>query len=122
MNDIINQVVTEINYRGYSSNTKQSYTSHLNRIARFLGRLLDEVSCDELNSYFQHPLVRRLSYASIALQINSLAFLYKHVLKRPLTLDVAAMAPYRALFHSANGLPHILSCFNIIAGAEKFAA
>lgn len=89
MNDLISQVVTEIHYRGYSSNTKQSYTSHLIRMARFFGRPLDEVSCDELNSYFQHPSVRRLSYASIALQINSLAFLYKHVLKRPLALDVA---------------------------------
>lgn len=88
MNGLIQQVITEIQFRGYSSNTKQSYTSHLLRMTKYFGRPLDEVSCDELNTYFQHPSVRRLSYASIALQINSLAFLYKHVLKRPLTLDV----------------------------------
>jgi integrase/recombinase XerD len=89
MNDLISQVVTEIQYRGYSSNTKQSYSSHLTRITKFFGRPLDKVSCDELNTYFQHQSVRRLSYASISLQINSLAFLYKHILKRVLTLDVA---------------------------------
>ncbi|WP_371194635.1 phage integrase N-terminal SAM-like domain-containing protein [Glaciecola sp. SC05] len=64
-------------------------------MAKFFGRPIDEVSCDELKTYFQHPSVRRLSYASIAPQINSLAFLYKHVLKQPLALDVAV--PWRKI-------------------------
>ena len=91
MNDLIYQVATEIQYRGYSSNTKQSYTSHLSRMTQFFGRPLEEVSCHELNAYFQQPAVRRLSRASISLQINSFAFLYKHVPKQPLKLDVTRL-------------------------------
>lgn len=88
MNPLIKKVVDEIRYRGYSPRTEESYCSHLNRMTQYFGRSLDEVSCDELNAYFAQPSVRKLSRASISLQINSLAFLYKHVLKRPLQLDV----------------------------------
>nr|WP_136252944.1 tyrosine-type recombinase/integrase [Ningiella ruwaisensis] len=88
MNDLVNQVLTEIQYRGYSDKTKVAYCCYLTRMTKFFGRSLDVVTCEELNTYFAQPCVRRLSYASISLQINSLAFLYKHILKRALTLDV----------------------------------
>jgi site-specific recombinase XerD len=74
MNDLINQVVTEIQYRGYSSNTQQAYTSHLTRMTKFFGRSLAEVSCDELNTYFQHPSVRRLSYATYRCKLTAWRF------------------------------------------------
>lgn len=88
MNPLIKQVIDEIRYRGYSPRTVESYSSHLNRMTQYFGRSLEDVSCEELNAYFKQPSVRKLSRASISLQINSLAFLYKHVLNRPLTLDI----------------------------------
>lgn len=89
MNTLIEQVRLEIAYRGYSSKTEKSYCDALQKVSRFFNKPLDKVSTDELNQFFKDPSTRRLSRSSQSLIINSLAFLYKHILKRALKLDVA---------------------------------
>ena len=97
MNTLIEQVRLEISYRGYSPKTGKSYCDALQKVSRVVNKSLDAVSMDELNQFFKDPSIRRLSRSSQSLIINSLAFLYKHILKRPLTLDVALpKAPFKA--------------------------
>lgn len=95
MKTLIEQVRAEIQYLGYSKNTSQSYCSVLSKISRYFGKPLDEVSDDELNHYFKSPAIRRLSRSSIKMEINALYFLFKHILHRPLQLDITFPKPKR---------------------------
>lgn len=88
MNNLIQQVALEIEYRGYSEKTKQSYCGHLERVTQHLGKPLDQVSDETLNTYFQRPEIRKLSRSSVLLIVNSIHFLFKNILHRPLKLDL----------------------------------
>ena len=89
MNTLIEQVKTEIAYRGYSQSTCKSYSEHLLKLSHYFNKPLDSITDDELNIFFNDPAIRKLSRASQKIQINSIWFLFKHILHRPLNLDIA---------------------------------
>ena len=88
MHTLIEQVKAEITYRGYSQRTSKSYCAHLLKLRNYFNKSLDLITDEELNSFFQDPAIRKLSRASQKLQINSIWFLFKHILHRPLNLDI----------------------------------
>ena len=88
MNSLIDQVKSEIAYRGYSDKTAKSYCAHLQKLSDYFNKSLDSISDEELNAFFKDPAIRTLSRASQKVQINSIWFLYKNVLHRPLNLDI----------------------------------
>lgn len=90
---LIENVKQEIAYRGYSQSTCKSYCEHLLKLSNFYNKPLDLITDDELNAFFNDPAIRKLSRASQKLQINSIWFLFKHILHRPLNLDIALPKP-----------------------------
>lgn len=88
MNTLIARVNTEITYRGYSARTGKSYCEHLLKLSRYFNKPLDAITDEELNQFFKDPAIRKLSRASQKVQINSIWFLFKNILHRPLTLDI----------------------------------
>ena len=89
MNSLIAQVNTEIAYRGYSEQTGKSYCEHLLKLSRYFNnKPLDSITDEELNTFFKDPSIRKLSRASQKVQINSIWFLFKNILHRPLNLDI----------------------------------
>ena len=89
MNPLIEQVKTEIAYRGYSQRTCKSYCEHLLKLSHYFSKPLDLITDEELNVFFNDPAIRKLSRASLKVQINSIWFLFKHILHRPLNLDIS---------------------------------
>ena len=88
MNTLIEQVKAEIAYRGYSQSTCKSYCEHLLKLSHYFNKPLDLITDDELNTFFKDPSIRKLSRASQKIQINSIWFLFKNILHRPLNLDI----------------------------------
>jgi len=88
MNTLIEQVKTEIAYRGYSQSTCKSYCEHLLKLSHYFNKPLDSITDEELNAFFNDPAIRKLSRASQKIQINSIWFLFKNILHRPLNLDI----------------------------------
>ncbi|QTH70313.1 tyrosine-type recombinase/integrase [Pseudoalteromonas xiamenensis] len=89
MDPLIEQVRVEIGYLGYLESTAKSYCEHVQKLSRYINKPLAQVTDEELNAFFRTSAIRRLSRASQKLQINSIWFLFKHILKRPLNLDIA---------------------------------
>ncbi|KPH61901.1 phage integrase N-terminal SAM-like domain-containing protein, partial [Pseudoalteromonas porphyrae] len=52
MNTLIEQVKTEIAYRGYSQSTCKSYCEHLLKLSHYFNKPLDLITDDELNIFF----------------------------------------------------------------------
>ncbi|MEQ3529766.1 phage integrase N-terminal SAM-like domain-containing protein [Pseudoalteromonas sp. XMcav11-Q] len=51
MNPLIEQVKTEIAYRGYSQRTCKSYCEHLLKLSHYFNKPLDSITDDELNTF-----------------------------------------------------------------------
>ncbi|EWH08542.1 ISSod25 integrase [Catenovulum agarivorans DS-2] len=88
MNNLIQQVALEIEYRGYADKTRETYCQHLQQIEHYLGQPLDQVTEQDLNRYFASPAVRRLSRASVLIKVNSLNFLFKYILQKTFNIDI----------------------------------
>lgn len=88
MNILFEQIKQEIQYRGYSPRTSETYCKCLLKISNFFHKPLNEVTDDELNLFFHDPATRKLSRSTQVLLINSLNFLFANVLQRPLNLNV----------------------------------
>ncbi|MEI8654565.1 tyrosine-type recombinase/integrase [Pseudoalteromonas sp. Hal273] len=58
-------------------------------LSHYFNKPLDLITDDELNIFFKDPAIRKLSRASQKIQINSIWFLFKNILHRPLNLDIA---------------------------------
>ena len=93
MNNLIQQVALEIEYRGYAQRTCESYCQHLKQLEKAVGRPLDELGNQDLNLYFARPEIRRLSRATLLIKLNSLNFLYKHVLHKEFDVNVVLPKP-----------------------------
>ena len=55
MNTLIEQVNTEIAYRGYSARTGKSYCEHLRKLSRYINKPLELITDDELNAFSTSP-------------------------------------------------------------------
>ena len=76
--------IDELEVRGLSRNTKESYLGYVSRLARHYRRSPDKISDDELRAYLLHLLREKENGAStLCIAVSALRFFYRHVLQRP---------------------------------------
>jgi integrase/recombinase XerD len=84
MNTLRQKLIDEIEVRGLSRNTKDSYIGYVSRLARHYHRPPDQITDAELRAYLLHLLREKKNGAStVCLAVSALRFFYRHVLKRP---------------------------------------
>ncbi|WP_244951669.1 phage integrase N-terminal SAM-like domain-containing protein [Pseudoalteromonas luteoviolacea] len=88
MDPLIEQIRIEVGYLGLSEYTAKNFCEHLQKLSRYINKPLAQVTDKELNAFFKTPEIRLLSRASQKLQMNSIWFLFKLILRRLLNLDI----------------------------------
>lgn len=84
MNILRQKLIDEIEVRGLSRNTKESYIGFVSRLARHYRRPPDRISDAELRAYLLHLLrEKKLGAGSLSIAVSALRFFYHHVLQRP---------------------------------------
>lgn len=61
MNTLIEQVKTEIAYRGYSQSTCKSYCEHLLKLSHYFNKPLDSITDEELNAFFNEEISKKVT-------------------------------------------------------------
>jgi len=78
------KLLDEIEVRGLSRNTQESYIGHVFRLARHYGRSPDKISDEEVRAYLLHLLREKKNSAdTLCIAVSALRFFYRHVLQRP---------------------------------------
>lgn len=78
------KLIDELELRGMSRSTQESYVGFVYRLARHYHRPPDEISDAELRGYLLHLLrERKNARATLCIAVNALRFFYRHVLQRP---------------------------------------
>jgi site-specific recombinase XerD len=84
MNILRQKLIDEIEVRGLSRNTKESYIGFISRLARHYRRSPDQISDAELRAYLLHLLrVKKNGAGTLCIAVSALRFFYHHVLQRP---------------------------------------
>ena len=84
MNTLRQKLIDEIEVRGLSRNTKESYIGFVSRLARHYSRSPDQISDAELRAYLLHLLrEKRNGAGTLCIAVSALRFFYRHVLQRP---------------------------------------
>ena len=84
MNILRQKLIDEMEVRGLSRNTKDSYIGYVYRLARHYHRSPDQISDTELRIYLLHLLREEKNGAStLCVAVSALRFFYRHVLQRP---------------------------------------
>lgn len=83
MNILRQKLIDEMEVRGLSRNTKDSYIGYVYRLARHYHRSPDQITDAELRTYLLHLLREKKNGAStLCLAVSALRFFYRHVLQR----------------------------------------
>lgn len=78
------KLIDELELRGLSRNTQESYIGFVYRLARHYHRAPDQISDQELRAYLLHLLREKKNGTStLCVAVNALRFFYRHVLLRP---------------------------------------
>lgn len=84
MTPLRQKLVDEIQLRGFSPNTQDSYVRSVAGLAQFYHRSPDQLSGDEIKSYLLHLLrVKKLAVSSLIVAVSALRFFFGKVLNRP---------------------------------------
>ena len=84
MTPLRQKLIDEIQLRGFSIHTQDSYLRCVTGLARFYHRSPDQIVDDEIKAYLLHLLrVKKLAVGSIIVAVSALRFFYGHVLHRP---------------------------------------
>lgn len=84
MTPLRQKLIDEIQLRGFSINTQDSYERCVNGLARFYHRSPDQITDDEIKAYLLHLLrERKLAVGSLIIAVSGLRFFYGQVLHRP---------------------------------------
>jgi len=84
MTPLRQKLIDEIQLRGFSIHTQDSYLPCVTGLARFYHRSPDQIVDDEIKAYLLHLLrVKKLAVGSIIVAVSALRFFYGHVLHRP---------------------------------------
>jgi site-specific recombinase XerD len=84
MTPLRQKLIDEIQLRGFSINTQDSYERCVNGLARFYHRSPDQIADDEIKAYLLHLLrERKLAVGSLIIAVSGLRFFYGQVLHRP---------------------------------------
>jgi site-specific recombinase XerD len=95
--------LTTLTLQGKATKTIDAYSRAVRRLAAFVDRCPDDVSVDELRSFFA-ALIKSHAWSTVKLDLNGLRFFYRYVLARELPwLDIVRPPKVQSL-------PDILTC------------
>ena len=78
------KLIDEIQLRGFSIHTQDSYVRSVTGLARFYHRSPDQIVDDEIKAYLLHLLrIKKLAVSSIIVAVSALRFFFGQVLRRP---------------------------------------
>ena len=84
MTPLRQKLIDEIQLRGFSIHTQDSYVRCVTGLARFYHRSPDQIVDDEIKAYLLHLLrIKKLAVSSIIVAVSGLRFFYGQVLHRP---------------------------------------
>ena len=84
MTPLRQKLIDEIQLRGFSIHTQDSYLRSVTGLARFYHRSPDQIADDEIKAYLLHLLrIKKLAVSSIIVAVSALRFFYWQVLHRP---------------------------------------
>lgn len=86
MTPLRQKLIDEIQLRGFSPHTQDSYVRSVTGLARFYHRSPDQIGDDEIKGCLLHLLrVKRLACSSLIVAVSGLRFFFGPVLHRPTT-------------------------------------
>jgi len=84
MKTLRQKLIDEIEVRGLSRNTQESYVGNVYRLAKYYHRAPDQIGDEELRDYLLYLLREKKNCAgTVVIAASALRFFYLHVLKRP---------------------------------------
>lgn len=84
MTPLRQKLIDEIQLRGFSHHTQDSYVRCVTGLARFYHRSPDQIADDEVKAYLLHLLrIKRLAVGSLIVAVSALRFFFGQVLHRP---------------------------------------
>jgi site-specific recombinase XerD len=84
MTKLRQKLIDEIQLRGFSPHTQDSYVRSVTGLARFYHRPPDQIVDDEIKAYLLHLLrVKQLAVSSIIVAVSALRFFFGQILHRP---------------------------------------
>ncbi len=84
MTTLRQKLIDEIQLRGFSPHTQDSYVRWVAGLAQFHHRSPDRIVDDEIKAYLLHLLrIRKLAVSSLIVAVSALRFFFGHVLHRP---------------------------------------
>ena len=92
MTTLRQKLIDEIQLRGFSNHTQDSYVRSVTGLARFYHRSPDQIVDDEIKAYLLHLLrIRKLAVSSLIVAVSALRFFFGQVLHRPTQAIEAAL-------------------------------
>lgn len=88
MTNYYEQMLFEMDLRGYSPQTKKHYLSHIRLLENYLNKPLDQVSPEEVKQYLHYRIKSGISYSSIDISCNAFKVLFNSVLLHNWSDDV----------------------------------
>ena len=86
MTPLRQKLIDEIQLRGLSPHTQDSYVRSVTGLARFYHRSPDQVGDDQLKEYLLYLLrVKKLAVSSLIVAVSGLRFFFGNILHRPTT-------------------------------------
>ena len=84
MTTLRQKLIDEIQLRGFSPHTQDSYVRSVAGLARFYHRSPDQIVDDEIKAYLLHLLrIKKLAVSSIIVAVSALRFFFGQILHRP---------------------------------------
>lgn len=84
MTPLRQKLIDEIQLRGFSIHTQDSYVRCVTGLTRFYHRSRDQIVDDEIKAYLLHLLrIKKLAVGSIIVTVSVLRFFFGQVLHRP---------------------------------------
>lgn len=84
MTPLRQKLIDEIQLRGFSVHTQDSYVRSVTGLARFYHRSPEQIMDEEIKAYLLHLLrIKKLAASSIIVAVSALRFFYGQVLHRP---------------------------------------
>ena len=84
MTTLRQKLIDEIQLRGFSPHTQDSYVRSVTSLARFYHRPPDQIGDDEIKAYLLHLWrVKQLAVSSIIVAVSALRFFFGQILHRP---------------------------------------
>jgi len=119
MTPLRQKLIDEIQLRGFSIHTQDSYVRCVTGLARFYHRSPDQIVDDEIKAYLLHLLrIKKLAVSSIIVAVSGLRFFYGQVLHRPTEVIEQALPRMkkpvlRPKLYSVQELERLFGCLAI---------